>query len=376
MTSTETCTGCLPQRVMLTTDCVGGIWTYSLGLARQLSERGCSVLLAATGPAPSGEQLATLKGLPDVLLMYKPFRLEWMKDGWVDQEPARAWLARLAREFKPGVVHVNGYALAAADVEAPVISVAHSCVYSWWMAVHGTEPPSEWEPYRRGVITGLRSARVCVAPSRTMLAAIHRHYGSIGEREQVVYNAASSFPISGVAKRPFILAAGRVWDRSKNLPLLEEIASRVDWPVRIAGSLKGPDNQIVGSLTNTFIGEVAPAKIQRLMAEASIFAHPALYEPFGLGVLEATQHRCALVLANVDSLRELWDGCAVFCPARDPGAWIRALNQLSADRELREKLASLAFERASVYNTEKMFNTYCDLYRELTPSYQKEFAKA
>jgi hypothetical protein len=37
-------------------------------------------------------------------------------------------------------------------------------------------------------------------------------------------------------EQPIILAAGRVWDKAKNLAALASIASMLDWPVRIAGA--------------------------------------------------------------------------------------------------------------------------------------------
>ena len=37
------------------------------------------------------------------------------------------------------------------------------------------------------------------------------------------------------------------------------------------------------------------------MSRAAIFFSPALYEPFGLGVLEAAARGCALVLADIPS---------------------------------------------------------------------------
>ena len=41
----------------------------------------------------------------------------------------------------------------------------------------------------------------------------------------------------------------------------------------------------------------------------------ALYEPFGLAVLEAAQAGCALVLSDIPTFRELWDGAALFVAA-------------------------------------------------------------
>ena len=46
------------MHVLMTTDAVGGVWTYSLTLARALGARGVGVTLAVVGPEPSAAQVA------------------------------------------------------------------------------------------------------------------------------------------------------------------------------------------------------------------------------------------------------------------------------------------------------------------------------
>ncbi len=48
-----------------------------------------------------------------------------------------------------------------------------------------------------------------------------------------------------------------------------------------------------------------------------IFVSTSLYEPFGLAVLEAAQAGCPLVLSDIATFRELWDGAAIFFPPGD-----------------------------------------------------------
>ena len=52
-------------------------------------------------------------------------------------------------------------------------------------------------------------------------------------------------------------------------------------------------------------------------SRATVYAAPSLYEPFGLAPLQAALHGCALVLSDIGSFRELWDGCAEFVPPGD-----------------------------------------------------------
>jgi hypothetical protein len=48
----------LPQLVFMTTDAVGGVWSYSLELARGLAGHGVAIQLAVLGPEPDARQIA------------------------------------------------------------------------------------------------------------------------------------------------------------------------------------------------------------------------------------------------------------------------------------------------------------------------------
>ena len=92
-------------------------------------------------------QVAEVAALRNARLVTSTFALEWMPDPWRDVDAAGEWLIDLA--IGHDLVHLNGYAHAALPFEVPVIAVAHSCVLTWWRAVHGANAPAEWNEYRR-----------------------------------------------------------------------------------------------------------------------------------------------------------------------------------------------------------------------------------
>jgi glycogen(starch) synthase len=96
-----------------------------------------------------------------------------------------------------------------------------------------------------------------------------------------------------------------------------------------------------------------------------VFVLPACYEPFGLAALEAAMARCALVLGDIPTLRELWDGAAIFVPPDDPEALVAALNTLAADPELLSLLGDLARSRAGGYSAARMTAGYLGAYARL-----------
>ena len=343
------------MRVLMTADAVGGVWNYSLTLARSMANRGVCYTLATMGPPPSSAQLAEAATIPSLEVEHRPFRLEWMEEPWEDVRAAGDWLLELSREYRPEIVHLNGYSHAALDFEVPKIVVAHSCVCSWWRAVHGEPAPGRWNDYRRRVRAGLKAADLVIAPSATMIRDLQREYGVL-PNTAVIQNAAES--PEGAYDDPrfrFIFAAGRFDDESKNLALLEKVARRVPWPVFVAGD--GPE---CGGVHMT--GRLSHQAVLERMARAEIFCHPALYEPFGLAPLEAALSGCALALSDIPSLRELWGDAALFFDPRDPAGAAEVLNRLINDEEFRRRTAQAGRQRAGFFTTELQSESYLGAY--------------
>ncbi|HEX2163443.1 MAG TPA: glycosyltransferase family 4 protein, partial [Thermoanaerobaculia bacterium] len=219
----------------MTADTVGGVWTYATELARALAGEGVEVALATMGAPPSELQRERVARIPGLKLFESGFRLEWMDDPWEDVERAGRWLRGLAERFDPDVVHLNGYAHGDLPWGRPVVVVGHSCVWSWWRAVHGCEPPAvPWGRYRERVRAGLAAADRVVAPTAAMLAALDECYGPLPP-SRVIANGRDPARFPARAKEPFVFSAGRLWDPAKNLAALEAAAPEVPWPVYVAG---------------------------------------------------------------------------------------------------------------------------------------------
>src|SRR5690349_17311063 len=136
------------QRVLMTADTLGGVWNYAVELVRTLDQRGVRVALATMGAPPTVDQKAQLAGLRTLTLHESSFKLEWMQQPWDDVDRAGEWLLALERELRPDLVHLNQFVFGALPFAAPTLVVAHSCVLSWWRAVHGGRAPASWDPYR------------------------------------------------------------------------------------------------------------------------------------------------------------------------------------------------------------------------------------
>src|SRR5215207_10268204 len=203
------------QRILLTTDTIGGVWHYSLELAEALGRRGISVGLATMGAPLTSIQRREAAGLPRVEVFETSFKLEWMPDPWDDIDRAGQWLLELESEFEPDLIHLNQFSFGALPWKQPCLVVGHSCVFSWHEAVWHAAPGPEWGEYFHRVSRGLQNASAVVAPSRAMLDSLQRHYGPISS-PQVIYNGRQPDRFSPLQKLPLIFSAGRFWDEAKN----------------------------------------------------------------------------------------------------------------------------------------------------------------
>jgi glycosyltransferase involved in cell wall biosynthesis len=348
----------------MTVDAVGGAWTYASELCSELARRGIEVHLACLGPEPAAWQREQIAELPGARLSESCAKLEWMDEPWADVDASREWLLELARDVRPDVVHLNGYCHATLPFDAPACVVAHSCFASWWSAVFGEALPERYDEYRRRVAAGIAAADRVVAPSRAMLDELRRHYG--GRGGCVIPNGVRLARYAGARRKaPVVLAAGRVWDRAKNLTALAGAARELPWPVRIAGdgvgSLPGAD-----SYENvTFLGQLSRSRMAEELASAAIFAHPARYEPFGLAALEAAAAGSALVLGDVPSLREVWGSAAVYVEPTNLAQLTRVLRELMDDPAACHELQRRAVRQAQRYTGARCAEAYASLYEAM-----------
>ena len=347
----------------MSTDTVSGVWTYSIELCSAL-QADHEIILATMGAPLSREQREEVRRLR-VDVRESTWRLEWMDDPWADVAAAGEWLLAIAEHESPDIVHLNSYAHAALPWSAAVVVACHSCVLTWWKAVHGTAPPLHWERYRRIVTAGLQSADVVVSPTVALLDELKRLYGPF-RRERVIPNGRRPDDFRPRPKEPHVLSAGRLWDAARNVSTLVAAAPSVRWPVYVAGETAAPDGRTVELPPNVrALGPLSPATLADRMSRAAIYALPARYEPFGLSAVEAALSGCALVLGDIPSLHEVWGPAALYVPPEDPDVLAFALNRLVAAERARKRLSRAAMERARELTPTHTAALYRALYAEL-----------
>ncbi len=349
------------MRLLLTTDTIGGVWTYAIELAKALRPHGVHILLAALGASCRQASADEVQRLDHVEVIENANKLEWMPEPWDDLRRTDDWLLELEEDFRPDIVHLNQFVHGALPWKAPVMVVGHSCVLSWWEAVKGTPAPSSWNRYRDEVGAGLRAADLVAAPTGAMLNALLRHYGPLAQA-RIIPNGRDASLFIPAPKEPLILSAGRLWDEAKNVAALERVAPKLPWPVYVAGEHNTP----TAAAANVHrLGQLSSKELHPWFARTSIYVLPARYEPFGLSALEAGLSGCALVLGDIASLREVWGDAALFVPPDDHVALLSAIQNLITNPRLRRIMSDRARAVALRYWTERMAEGYLAAYRTL-----------
>jgi glycosyltransferase involved in cell wall biosynthesis len=354
----------LPRRILLTTDAVGGVWSYSLAIARGLAALGCACALAVLGPAPSDDQRAAAASIARLRLIETGLPLDWTAADEAALAAAAGRLDGIAAQCAASLVHLHSPVLAAFPWQAPVVAVAHSCVGTWWDAVYpGLPAPADFAWRMRLMRRGLERAAAIIAPSASFAGALHRVYGH-GPAIDVISNGLEAPAARPAMQRDLrVLTAGRLWDRGKNIAVLDAAAELLAVPVDAAGPLDGADGSRFRASRLNLLGTLPPDRLRDACARAALFAAPSRYEPFGLAVLEAAQLATPLVLADIPTFRELWDDAAVFVPPDDPVAWATSLRMLLDAPSRREALGARAWARAQLYDAAHMTAATASVHR-------------
>jgi glycosyltransferase involved in cell wall biosynthesis len=349
------------SRVLLTTDAVGGVWRYSIELAHGFARRGAHVSLAVLGPDPAAAQRDEADAIPNLTLRATGQPLDWTARTPAALDTAAEHLARLAARAGTDTVQLHTPALmGSVRWPAPVIAAVHSCIATWWQAVRQGPLPPDLSWRAAAVARGLAAADAVLVPSASFASALHACY-RLERGIHVIPNGRRM--LSGSARRrAVVLTVGRLWDESKDTATLDAAAALMRQPVYAAGPLSGPNGARSSIRHLHWLGILDETALAEKYAGAAVFASVARYEPFGLAVLEAAQAGCALVLSDIPTFRELWDGAATFVPPNNPNILARTLDWILSNPTSCRRLGALAEARARAFDPERMAATTWDLH--------------
>ena len=356
------------MRVLMTTDTVGGVWTFTRELTEELLSQGCSVMLLSLGRYPSADQSAWANRIArqwseQFRLLPTTYALEWMQENAGFYAQSLELLEHAAAEFRADILHSNQLCYGTFAGHLATLVTVHSDVRSWFAASRGREPdPSAWiDHYDHLVKRGLRAANAVVAPTAWMLSEAQQHYGPF-RKVAVIPNGREVQPTSvSPAREKQAVTAGRLWDEAKGLSIFSEVSSPM--PLLVAGEHTGPDvSTPVPANHVQWLGQLAETELLDLFRRSAVYVITSLYEPFGLAPLEAALCGGALVARDISSLREVWGDTAIyFRNAAELSEIFRALHH---DDDLVRTMGQRATERArQCFGRQQMTERYLELYR-------------
>jgi hypothetical protein len=358
-------------RILATTSAADGGWAYSIDLARGLARLGIETLLVNLGPSPSEAQREAAAAVPMLELIDSGLVLDWLGEDGAALAKAGSGIARLAAASGADLVQLDSAALAAeADFDMPLVVVHQGCVATRWQAVNGSALPEDFAWRSRLTARGLAAADMVVTPTAAFGRMVQSCYG-LPELPRTVHNGRAPFVLPVAASHDFVLTSGRLWDEGENLGTIDAAAAGIGVPVRAAGPIKGPNGAEVMFDNIHCLGALGGAELARWLAARPVFVSAALYEPFGLNVLEAAAAGCPLILSDIPSFRELWDGVATFVAPRDERGFTDAIAALVGDDFERAVVGRAAKERAAHYSADAMAAQMAALYRSLLPQVQR-----
>lgn len=171
-----------------------------------------------------------------------------------------------------------------------------------------------------------------------------------------------------------VLYIGRI-GKSKNVDLLVKAMRRVgnDAPIRLV--LAGPDENAVTKLRGYarkynvnlhYLGLVSEHEKYELYSKCSVFAHPAVYEPFGITLLEAQSFGKPCVITGDGGQRYVAPpGRTSLYVKPDPEDFGKALSLLLSDTALYRRLSINARKWAERHLWSKILPKYDRLYDQI-----------
>jgi glycosyltransferase involved in cell wall biosynthesis len=163
--------------------------------------------------------------------------------------------------------------------------------------------------------------------------------------------------------------------RRKNVARLVEAFESVEegWRLVLAGSSGFGAEEIFRRIERSprrehifVLGYVSAERLRQLYARAAVLAFPSLDEGFGMPVLEAMVAGTAVLASDCSALPEVSGNAALLVDPEEVDAIADALQRLTRDENLREKLAADGLHRAKTFTWEAAVARTWSVYQELS----------
>jgi glycosyltransferase involved in cell wall biosynthesis len=203
----------------------------------------------------------------------------------------------------------------------------------------------------------LRPAKRLIAVSENTKADAVRLVGLDPDKIEVIYSGVPEVYFGAQARpseRPYVLFVGTIEPR-KNVDTLLDAWERsrlsCDFDLVIAGASGWRAEKTLARLAAQpkgvrYAGYVAEDELPGLVAGATAFVYPSLYEGFGFPVAQAMAARVPVITSNTSCLPEIAGGGALLVDPRSAAEIRGALEKLVSSPALRQQLGAAGLARA------------------------------
>jgi glycosyltransferase involved in cell wall biosynthesis len=228
--------------------------------------------------------------------------------------------------------------------------------YSWWERLY----------MRSSILYSVRAAQKVIAVSNNTKRDLENLYKVPSEKISVIYEGFVKNSLIEKTQRDTILFIGRIEERKnvgRIIEAFEILKSKYQLPhtLILAGKpgygYEAIQQKITSSPWNHNIKELGYISLQekqRLLAEASAFVFPSLYEGFGLPVLEAQAAGIPVITSHTSSLPEVAGEGALFVdPESGEDIVQKLLLTLNLSEVQREEVVRKGYQNLERFSWEK-----------------------
>lgn len=228
---------------------------------------------------------------------------------------------------------------------------------------------------RLGMGAGLRRADAVVTVSQWSAGILSERYGVPAAKLHVIPNAAGPLPGGGSpdpAYGRYMLSVGHLEPRKDQATLVRAFAVLFrEWEGNLVIAGRGDTRESLEALVEElgigervfFTGEVMDDTLGDLYRGCVCLVCPAVYEGFGMTVLEGLSAGVPVVASDIPPHREVAEGAVTYFHPGDPADLARALNAVlegGADFSREE-----GFRRAACFNWDRSAQMLAGVYRSL-----------
>lgn len=173
-------------------------------------------------------------------------------------------------------------------------------------------------------------------------------------------------------ERPYVLYVGTIEPR-KNLAALLDAWKQLSPDLRrefeliVAGPVGWASEATVERVRAeaNYLGYVPEARLPGLLAGATLFAYPSLYEGFGFPVVQAMAAGTPVISSNVSCLPEIAGDAALLVDPRSVSEIAAALTRALSSTSLRAGLSAKGRERARLFDWDTCARKSLEFFRRI-----------